>query len=78
MGATNSRTRILTLLPNACQVRGALLVDSALRLAFNIGVSLKTRQTLTGGCSVSFIANCVSPTRRWVARINDFWPPSGG
>ena len=78
MGATDSRTRILTLLPNACQVRGALLVDSALRLAFNIGVSLKTRQTLTGGCLVSFIANCISPTRRWVARINDFWPPSGG
>lgn len=78
MGAADSRTGILTLLLNTCQVRGALLVDGALRLAFNVRVPLETRQALTGGCPVSFIANCVSPTRSGVARVNDFWPPSGG
>ena len=78
MGTTNSWTRILTLLPNACQVRGALLVDGALRLAFNVRVALETRQALTGGCPVSFIANRISPTGSGVARVNDFWPPSGG
>ena len=78
MGATDSRAGILTLLLNTCQVRGALLVDGALRLAFNVRVALETRQALTGGCPVSFIANRVSPTRSGVARVNDFWPPSGG
>ena len=78
MVATDSRTGILTLLLNTCHVRGALLVDGALRFAFNVRVPLETRQALTGCCPVSFIANCIGPTRSGVARINDFWPPSGG
>ena len=78
MAATNSRTRVFALLRDASQVGWTLLVDGALGLAFNVRVSLETRQTLTGCCPVSFIADCVSPTRSGVAWINDFWPPSGG
>ena len=48
------------------------MVDGALRLAFNIRVSLKTGQTLAGSCSSSLIANCIDATRRWIARVNDF------
>ena len=76
--ATNSGTRILTLLSDASQVGRTLLVDRALWLALNVRVSLKTRQTRTGRRLVSFIAHSVGATRRRVARINDLWPPSGG
>ena len=76
--AANSRTRILTLLSDASQVGRTLLVDRALWLAFNVRVSLKTRQTRTGRRLVSFIAHSIGATRRRVARINDLWPPSGG
>ena len=48
------------------------MVDGALRLAFNIRVSLKTGQTLAGSCSSSLIANCIDATRRRIARVNDF------
>ena len=71
MAATNSRTRVFALLRDASQVGWTLLVDGALRLAFNIGVTLKTRQTLARGSTVSFIANSIDSTWRWVARIND-------
>ena len=43
MAATHSRTRVFALLSDASQVGWTLLVDGALRLAFNVGVSLKTR-----------------------------------
>ena len=50
------------------------MVDGALRLAFNIRVSLKSRQTLAGSCSSPLIANCIDATRRRIAGVNDFWP----
>ena len=50
------------------------MVDGALRLAFNIRVSLKSRQTLAGSCSSSLIANCIDATRRRIARVNYFRP----
>ena len=50
------------------------MVDGALRLAFNIRVSLKSRQTLAGSCSCSLIANCIDATRRWIARVDNFRP----
>jgi hypothetical protein len=50
------------------------LVDGALRLAFNIGVPLQTRQTLAGSCSSPLIANSIDATRRRIARVNDFRP----
>ena len=48
------------------------MVDGALRLAFNIRVSLKSRQTLAGSCSCSLITNCIDATRRRIARVNYF------
>ena len=50
------------------------MVDGALRLAFNIRVSLKTGQTLARGCTVPFVANGIDTTWRWIARVNDLWP----
>ena len=72
MAATHSRTRVFALLRDASQVGWTLLVDGALRLAFNIGVTLKTRQTLARGSTVSFIANCIDATRRWIAGVDNF------
>ena len=50
------------------------MVDGALRLAFNIGVPLQTRQTLAGSCSSPLIAHSIDATRRRIARVNDFRP----
>ena len=74
MAATNSRTRVFALLRDASQVGWTLLVDGALWLAFNIGVTLKTRQALTRSCSGPFIANCIDTTRRWIAGVDNFRP----
>ena len=59
---------------NASQMCWAFLVDGALRLAFNIRVTLKSRQTLARGCLVPFVANGIETTWGWVARVNDLWP----
>ena len=72
--STHSRTRVFALLRDTSQVRGTLLVDCALRFALNIGISPKTRKTLTRGCSCPLIANCIDATRRRIAGVNDFWP----
>ena len=53
---------------------GALLVDGALRFAFNIRVTLEIRQTLARGCSISFVAYGIDTTWRGIARVNDLWP----
>ena len=78
ISATYSWTGVLALLRDTRKMCWTLLVDGALWLALNVRVSLKTRQTRTGRRLVSFIAHSIGPTRRWVARINDLWPPSGG
>ena len=52
----------------------AFLVDGALRLAFNIRVTLKSRQTLARGFTVPFVTNGIDTTWGWVARVNDLWP----
>ena len=72
MAATNSRTRVFALLRDASQVGWTFLVDGALWLAFNIGVSLETRQTLARGCPGSLIALGIDAAWRGVARINYF------
>ena len=72
--STHSRTRVFALLRDTSQVRGTLLVDRALRFALNIGISPKTRKTLTRSCSCPLIANCIDATRRRIAGVNDFWP----
>ena len=74
MAATHSRTRVFALLRDASQVGWTLLVDGALWLAFNIGITLKTRQALTRSCSGPFITNCIDATRRWIARVDNFRP----
>ena len=53
---------------------GALLVDGALRFAFNIRVTLEIRQTLARGCAIPFVAYGIDATRRRIARVNDFRP----
>ena len=53
---------------------GALLVDGALRFAFNIRVTLEIRQTLARGCAIPFVAYGIDTTGRGVARVNDLWP----
>ena len=50
------------------------MVDGAFWFAFNIRVSLKTRQTLARGCSVPFVAYGIDTTWRGIARVNDLWP----
>ena len=72
VAATNSRTRVFALLRDTSQVRGTLLVDCALRFALNIGISPKTRKTLTRGCSCPLIANCIDATRRRITRVDNF------
>ena len=59
-------------------MRRALLVDGALRLAFNIRVSLEIWQTLARGCLVPFVAYGIYTTWRGVAWVNDFWPGRPG
>ena len=78
MGAADSRTGILTLLLNTCQVRGALLVDGALRLALHIGVAYVVSYTSTRGGSTVFGTLGVDAARRRIARTNDLYGSLGG
>ena len=73
VGTTHTRTGVSTLVVDACLVGGAVGIDCALMLTFNIGISLKTRQTDACSCLVPFPTLCVDSTGRWVARINDLW-----
>jgi hypothetical protein len=52
------------------------LVDGALWLALNIGISMEARQTLTRGCPVSVITNCIDATRRRITWIDNLRPIS--
>ena len=73
MGATHTRTWVSTFVVDACLVGGAVWIDCALVLAFNVGIAFKTRQTDAGSCLVPFPTLRVDSTRRWVAWIYNLW-----
>jgi len=73
VGTAHTRTWVSALVVDACLVGGAVWIDCALVFAFNIGISLKTRQTDTCSCLVPFSTLCIDSTGRWVAWINDLW-----
>ena len=73
VGTAHTRTWVSTLVVDACLVGGAVWIDCALMFAFNIGISLKTRQTDACSCLVPFPTLCIDSTGRWVAWINNLW-----
>ena len=71
METTHSRARVAAVLIHTGLVPWALRVDNALRLTFNVGVANVVPDAPTRGCTSPLTALCVSPTRGWVAGLND-------
>ena len=71
VGTTNARARVHTVLVDAGQVAGTLLVAGALRLALHVGVTNVVPDALAGGRLVALRALGVDAARRGVAGLDD-------
>ncbi len=78
--ATQTRTRINTLQVPTLFSCWTISVDNTFRSTGYIWIPKVFWDTLTGGRTVAFTANCIGSARCWVARINNFsgrgrcWP----
>ena len=72
--AADPRTRVYTLVSNACLVCWTVVVDRALWLALDIRISEHLRETSTGCSAVPLIAYCVDAAWRGIARVYNLWP----
>ena len=70
---TDPGAGVHTLVSNTCQGAGTVGVDGALGLALNVGISLQSWVTSTGGCSVPVGTLSIDAAGRRSAGINNLW-----
>ena len=70
--STQTRTRVNTLQVPTLFGCWTISVDNTFRTTGHIWITKVFWDTLTGGCTVAFTANCIGSTRCWVAWINNF------
>jgi hypothetical protein len=73
INATCARAWVSAFIVDTCFITRAVCVEYTLRTTTSIRVTKVFPHANTRTCTISFLANCVCTTRRWITRITVFF-----